>query len=188
MFPLTHIYVAKKTAGENPATLLGAILPDMSIVANGYLDIEEFENGMWMDKIKDPDLKSGLLSHLNVDNACHSGLAKLNVNEFPPKFNNFRRHILPEYFVELYVAKISPDVFDLFNYATSADITAISEDIAQATEKDANKIQDNIRKYAVLGHMLNSVTKGFALFARNHRKVKLLEECIGASKTFKISQ
>lgn len=195
MFPLTHIYVAEKVLGKNPMMLFGAILLDLPLVAKNYLLWKNFRGRQkWYCKLKNSDLKKGILSHAAVDYISHG---KLNKNEtdgtgysfkyFKGRFPELRGmawHKAPEWFLELYVAKKYPYVFDLFENAVKcADLIEVSEDISQALGKNKIKLCCLLDKYITRMREINFITKRFSSTGNpGQGRKECLQACIAAAR------
>jgi len=186
MFPLTHLYIAEKTAGRTPKVLLGSILLDAPVTSK-YLTYENFEKCDWLDKIKDPYLKKGLIIHMAVDEISHRPHGKNNVYPFRwftdrfPGVSNWRWHIVPEYMIELNIVETYPYVLDLFEIAATADINSVAHEIANAIGKNEKMVYGAIKRYIGLVREYNKLlTKNLPNLINNGMK-DCLEECINNS-------
>jgi len=195
MFQLTHIYVAEKVLGKNPTMLLGSTLLDLPLVAENYLNWTTFTGRQkWHYNLKNPDLRKGILSHVAVDYISHG---KLNKNETDgtgysfrwfegrfPELRGMKWHSAPEWFLELYVAKEYPYVFDLFENAVKyADLIGISEDISQALGKNKTKMNHILDEYIARMCEINYATKMFSSTGNpGQGRKECLQACIAAAR------
>jgi hypothetical protein len=209
MFHLTHIYVANKIAKSTPTAELffGSTIPDISEVSRDYLSVKEYNGNLpiWARKLKRSDLKIGALSHHGVDLVSHGNIdysVMADGNDVDsldgegdgvsftwfdsrfPKLRSTRNHTGPEYFMELYVTKTYPYVFDLYERAIKeTDMSAVAIDLAQALDKDSERILDILHKWIAFTQKINFITKTTkSLSGPQQDRAKNLETCIAMAK------
>lgn len=198
MFHLTHMYSIGKAGSSNPYALFGSTLLDLPLVNSRYLKWEDFKHKIdWFDKIKNSDLKKGLLSHVAVDYISEGELNQKMTDGTGRSFEWFKRfpklrsrsvleissHNAPEWFLELYVAKES-NAFALFKYAVqNVDINNVSEDLAQAFGTDTKIMTDAIKRFLFLMKFVNIFTKTFSPLANPEQgRKETLQDCIDACR------
>jgi len=209
MFHLTHMYVAYQIAKLNPTPelLFGSIIPDISEVSRDYLSVKEYNGNLpiWARKLKHSDLRIGALSHHGVDLVSHGdidysvmtyendvdsldsegdGVSFTWFDARFPKLRNTRNHTGPEYFMELYVTKTYPYVFDLYDIAVKkTNMSAVAVDLAQALDKDSERILDILYKWIEFTKKINFVTKTTkSLSGPQQDRAKNLETCIAIAR------
>ena len=133
MHPLTHIYTGVNALKiENAEFIFGLTAPDIPSIfssRNGGLRYYETHNAAASAKLKNKDLAQGFAAHYAVDVKCH------NHGEFERGFS-FYTHNVPEYLMELWVAKTNPEVFTLAEKMYSINVDEVASDMADAFQKD----------------------------------------------------
>jgi hypothetical protein len=178
MFQLTHTYVASKVLGNRDYAVVGAILPDYTILReNGLLDdFEHISINNWL-KVKDRDLAQGILTHKIVDQISHNG------NKFPDFKFGYRMHaalhLKPELDAEFYVAKTYPKTIDmLYNALRNVNTSNIAAKLAPILKTKPEDLMCLLDRYIELVYLSTSATKKAAYFVNVGNKEARLELCI----------
>lgn len=200
MYPLTHIHITANSAGNHPLVLFASMLPDMPIITD-YVSWENFRGIQpWHKSIKNRDLKVGLVMHSAADAVSHGILdnpaskqegyvIKWISKRFPKLSYGGVAHHMAEVFLELYVAKQYPYVFDLLaksiNFASRPEIaTIIAAELSNGLKKDYGRIHKLISKYILTLYGLSKMARAFSRFGNPEQgREECLREAIAACRS-----
>ena len=193
MFHLTHMYCTAMAGANHAETILGSTLPDIAVAPGSRLDWRVFKGYQrWFNNLKSPYLKKGFYAHQAVDDVSEGALTYNPVRGTGWAFNLSKRlfpkiktpygHTAAEWTLELYVAKVHPEVFDLFKKTVnSVNLEKISEDIAQAMHHDEKEIYRAVRRFIPFMASINIATRPFKILANAEQgREKALYACINA--------
>ncbi|MFH0868900.1 MAG: hypothetical protein V1839_01595 [archaeon] len=196
MFHLTHMYATARAGSDDATAIFGSTLPDIAIVPGSRLDWRDFKGyPRWFDNIKNPYLRKGMICHdvvdyvaegeLNMNPVWGTGWAFNLSKRLFPKLETAWGHSAAEWTLELYVAKIHPEVFGLFNKTIkSVNLETVSEDIAQAMRADKKEIYRAVRRFIPFTVLINNLaTRPFKILANPEQgREQALEACISAAR------